>query len=207
MDVAERFLPASILAFGMTFALFWLMQALVVVEDRALNRTPRISVVPFVIVHEAPRPLEVRTKKPELPKESKKPPTPEIDPNPARDDGMNGIIPINPIDPGDSSDRGKAILGPGEIDRNAVALVRIAPNYPSSALRRGIEGRVLLEFTIGRTGAVENAKVIASEPSSIFNAAALKAVRQWRYEPKIEDGKPIKQHGIQISIPFRREDQ
>jgi protein TonB len=207
MQGAERFLPSSILACAMTFALFWLMQALVVVEDRSLDFTPRTTVVPFVIVHQPPRPLKTRTTKPERSKQNEKPPTPAVEPRPIEGDAVPGLIPIDPVDPSESSRRGRGLAGPGEFDRNAVALVRIAPDYPVRALRRGIEGRVLLEFTIGRTGAVENAKVIAAEPNSIFNDAALKAVRQWRYEPKIENGEAVEQPGIQISIPFRREDQ
>jgi protein TonB len=206
MEVAERFLPSSILACAMTFALFWLMQMLVVVEDRSLDFTPRTTVVPFVIVRQPVRPLEVRTTKPERPKPNEKPPTPRVEPRPMEGDSKPGIIPIDPIDTSESSRRRKGLAGPGELDRNAVALVRIAPDYPAGALRRGIEGRVLLEFTIGRTGAVKNARVIAAEPNSIFDDAALKAVRQWRYEPKIEHGEAVAQPGIQISIPFRRED-
>jgi len=204
MDVAGRFLPASFLACGMTFALFWLMQALVVVEDRGLIPTPNLFVVPFVKVHEAPRPIETRRNKPELIHPKKNPPLPDVAPRTGNDAQQFGRLPVDPIDP--SRGRDERFAAPGNFDRNAIAIVRIAPDYPARALRRGIEGRVLLEFTIGRTGAVENAKVIAAEPSSIFNAAALKAVRQWRYNPKIENGAPVEQHHIQISIPFRRED-
>ena len=42
----------------------------------------------------------------------------------------------------------------------------------------------------------------ANQPSKIFNKAALKAVSQWKYNPKIEDGKAVEQHGIRIAIPF-----
>jgi protein TonB len=62
---------------------------------------------------------------------------------------------------------------------------------------------VLIEFTISKSGSVKDAKVIAYEPSTIFNSAALKAVSQWKYNPKIENGKPVEQKGIRIAIPFR----
>lgn len=189
----------------MTFALFWLMQALVVVEDRAPIPKPEFTIGPYVKVHQPPRPVETRKPKPELPELREEPPTPHVEPAPTRDDGNHGLFPIDPVNPTDPSERRDEHAGPREFDRNAVPLVRITPNYPSTALRRGIEGRVLLEFTIGRTGTVENAKVIAAEPNSIFNEAALKAVRQWRYEPKIENGRAVEQHGIQISIPFLRD--
>jgi protein TonB len=50
---------------------------------------------------------------------------------------------------------------------------------------------------------VKDAKVIAAEPSAIFNKAALKAIRQWKYNPKILNGKAVEQRGIKIAIPFR----
>ncbi|HKK50124.1 MAG TPA: energy transducer TonB, partial [Myxococcota bacterium] len=88
-------------------------------------------------------------------------------------------------------------------DGDAVPMVRVPPQYPERALQRGIEGRVLVEFTISKSGSVKDAKVIAYEPSTIFNKAAVKAVMQWKYNPKIENGKPVEQRGIRIAIPFR----
>jgi protein TonB len=78
------------------------------------------------------------------------------------------------------------------------------PRYPERALARGIEGRVLVEFTIAASGNVRDAHVVAAEPSSIFNQSAVEAVSQWRYTPKIVDGNPVERRGMRISIPFRR---
>ena len=88
-------------------------------------------------------------------------------------------------------------------DGDAVPMVRVPPQYPERALQLGIEGRVLIEFTISRSGAVKNAKVIAAEPSSIFNKAAIKAVEQWKYNPKIVNGQAVEQVGVRIAIPFK----
>ena len=87
-------------------------------------------------------------------------------------------------------------------DGDAVPMVRVPPQYPERAQQRGIEGRVLIEFTISKSGSVKDAKVIAYEPSKIFNKAALKAVSPWKYNPKIEDGRAVEQKGQRISIPF-----
>ena len=62
---------------------------------------------------------------------------------------------------------------------------------------------MLIEFTISRSGSVKNPKVVAYEPSTIFNKAAIKAVKQWKYNPKIVNGKAVEQPGVQIAIPFR----
>jgi len=70
----------------------------------------------------------------------------------------------------------------------------------------GIEGRVLIEFTISKSGSVKNPKVIAYEPSTIFNKAAIKAVLQWKYNPKIEEGKAVERSGVRVRLKFELKD-
>jgi protein TonB len=55
------------------------------------------------------------------------------------------------------------------------------PEYPASALRRGIEGQVVIDVATDATGAVSDASVLQSEPVGVFDTAALRAVRRWRY--------------------------
>jgi len=63
------------------------------------------------------------------------------------------------------------------------------PEYPELAIRARVEGVVVIEAIIGRTGAVEEATVLRSIP--LLDAAALAAVRQWRYTPTLLNGEPI----------------
>lgn len=76
-------------------------------------------------------------------------------------------------------------------------LARVRPIYPRSAANRKIEGSVLLKLTIGPDGAVQDASVLNSNPSGTFDEAALEAVRQWKFRPRIVNGQPVKQEGIQ----------
>ena len=85
-------------------------------------------------------------------------------------------------------------------------LVRINPDYPSRALSSGIEGWVLVQFTITATGAVRDPVVVDSEPPKIFDAAALKAVARWRYNPKVEGGVAVERVGVQTTIRFMIEE-
>lgn len=87
-------------------------------------------------------------------------------------------------------------------DRDVIPLVRIAPDYPPRALSRGIEGWVKIEFTIGASGTVRDAKVVAAEPRGIFDEAALKAIARWRYNPRIEGGVAVERVGVQTIIRF-----
>jgi protein TonB len=199
---ASRFLVAFGCAAFVTFGLFYLMQSLITVEGK-LDESEKVKVVDFVRVQ---RSEEVKKKDREPPKKEKlddTPPPPDMnfDSDTALDQGGIGI------GAGVGDDLGGIDAGGGfsiaSADGDAVPMVRVQPQYPQRALQRGIEGRVLIEFTISKSGSVKDAKVIAYEPSTIFNSAALKAVSQWKYNPKIENGKPVEQKGIRIAIPFR----
>jgi protein TonB len=70
------------------------------------------------------------------------------------------------------------------------------------ASERGIEGWVEVEFTISKTGTVKNPVVMNSHPSSIFDRSALKAIRKWKYNPKIEDGEAVERSGVKVRLKF-----
>lgn len=100
-----------------------------------------------------------------------------------------------------SSALGRMDLSAGS-DTDVIPLVRIAPEYPPRALRRGIEGWVQVQFTITPTGAVTDAKVIAADPPNLFDEAAIRSILRWRYNPKIEGGVAVERVGVQTVIRF-----
>ena len=61
-------------------------------------------------------------------------------------------------------------------------LAHTNPEYPRGALRRGVEGSVLLEFSVDRHGNVVSPRVVESRPRGVFDAAALEALSKWKYE-------------------------
>src|SRR5687767_5016327 len=61
-------------------------------------------------------------------------------------------------------------------------LSRVNPEYPRGALRRGVEGSVLLEFSVDGSGNVVSPRVIEARPRGVFEAAALEAMAKWKYE-------------------------
>ena len=63
-------------------------------------------------------------------------------------------------------------------NRRANPLVRIPPQYPHGAELQGIEGWVLVEFTITSAGTVEDIAVIDAQPANIFNSATIRAVKE-----------------------------
>jgi TonB family protein len=73
--------------------------------------------------------------------------------------------------------------------RPPVKLVDVPPVRPEVAERAGVSGTVILEITIDVDGTVKDARVLRSLP--MLDSAALEAVRQWRYEPTMIDGKSV----------------
>lgn len=90
-------------------------------------------------------------------------------------------------------------------DRDTTPLVRIEPDYPATAISRGIEGWVQLRFNVTETGSVSNVVVVESEPGTVFDAAAVKAVQRWRYNPRIESGLAVERAGLQTVLRFELE--
>jgi protein TonB len=198
----ERYFAPLMLAAGITFLLFWTMTLLVRIEDRPLEPTP-FPVVEIVDVRLDTETVLKPLQPPDRPELNESPTTPPLDPTSPTDPRLIGIPMNEGPGPRGITREGMGLLRPP--NGEAVPLVRVPPQYPASALRRGIEGRVLVEFDVGRSGRVENARVIAAEPGTIFNESALRAVREWRYEPRIIDGRAVSQNRLRIQIPFRME--
>lgn len=79
-------------------------------------------------------------------------------------------------------------------------LKRVDPVYPSNAVRMHIEGSVLLDATISKTGDITNLKVLKGDP--MLTRAATDAVKQWRYAPYLLNGEPVEIQ-TQITIKFK----
>jgi len=84
--------------------------------------------------------------------------------------------------------------------REAIPLVRISPLYPPRALSRRIEGRVKIEFTVSEEGKVINPIVVAAKPKGVFNRAALRAIRKWKFNKRLVDGLPVQWQTVQTII-------
>ena len=85
----------------------------------------------------------------------------------------------------------------------AIPQYRMEPNYPHQALKRNIEGFVLLTFDIGVTGRPENIKIKEAQPARIFNREAIRALKHWKYQPLIENGDARIYPNQQIKLEFK----
>ena len=95
-------------------------------------------------------------------------------------------------------------LGVAAGDSDYVAVLKVAPTYPKSALRRGLEGYVIVEFTITGTGAVKDIEVVESS-NRIFERNSIEAVSKYRYRPRVVSGKPLEVPHVRNKFSFELE--
>ena len=67
----------------------------------------------------------------------------------------------------------------------------VPPKYPRGAQRRNQTGFVDVIFAVGPDGTVGDVEVYGAEPEGVFDEAAVEAVRQWEFEPVVEDGTAV----------------
>ena len=76
----------------------------------------------------------------------------------------------------------------GELQAPAL-IHRVEPDYPGVAVAGKISGTVILEATVSESGAVTEVQVLRS--ILLLDQAAIKAVKQWRYQPLVLNGQPV----------------
>jgi TonB family protein len=69
----------------------------------------------------------------------------------------------------------------------------VAPVYPQQALANGTRGRVVVAFTLDAQGRPQDLAVVSASPSGVFNLAAVRAIRQWRFNPPALPGRRYRQ--------------
>jgi periplasmic protein TonB len=92
-----------------------------------------------------------------------------------------------------------APVRPGGIVRAPQKVHHVAPEYPAIARSARVSGIVIVEALIGEDGSVRDVKVMQSVP--LLDAAAVTAVRQWRFTPTLLNGVPV-QVIMSVTVSF-----
>ena len=196
-------LPISVVvAASVTFGLFTLMRVLIDMAEMRLDESGRRKVIDFVRLK---RESQTEVKKRELPTRQRPEAPPEA-PKMQLSSGGPGALAVSSGSPQFDTGlnlKGGMNLGPAPADTDAVPVVRVEPIFPRSAAERQIEGWVTMQFDIGPSGAVSNVKIIAEEPKGVFGAAAVAAVKTWKYKPKVIDGKALVTKGVKVNLTFK----
>ena len=77
---------------------------------------------------------------------------------------------------------------------------KVAPTYPSGALRMRVEGKVELMATISKEGNITQVKVLSGDGQ--LSKAAADAVKQWKYKPYLLNGEPVEIQ-TQVTVNFK----
>jgi protein TonB len=87
----------------------------------------------------------------------------------------------------------------GEV-RPARLVSTVPPEYPSLARAQHVSGGVTIDALIDANGRVTKMKVLSGP--TLLEQAAMDALRQWKYEPAMLDGKAVPMH-LTVTIQFR----
>lgn len=200
-----RYTISAIIAVGITFGLFFLMQTLIETGRQALVETEESPSIEITRERRDESVQEKERELPDKPKVKEPPDPPETQKTQSLKPGATSVnVGLNT----NTDFQGSGVeLGGAPSDGDVLPLVRVPPQYPRSALRRGIEGWVILEFDITKEGTVTNAKVVKADPEGIFDRAAKNAVEKFKYKPRIVNGKPAMRRGVQFKMTFELDDR
>jgi protein TonB len=186
-------------AAGVTFCVALMMQGLISSGGSVIEENDFGKLVEFVHVQQDD---DIQTKS----RQPKKPPVPPQEPekpemSKPEFDRTSSDMDIAGLDLGADLSVDAGLAGSGG-DGEYLPIVKVAPQYPRRAAQKGIEGYVVLEFTVSKLGTVVEPKVIEADPPNIFNRAAISAAKKFKYKPKIENGEAVAVTGIRNIIRF-----
>ncbi|MDB6115901.1 MAG: polymerase, sigma-24 subunit, subfamily [Lacunisphaera sp.] len=95
-----------------------------------------------------------------------------------------------PVSPGLSGSPAAETFDIKDIDQRPAPVLMTVPAYPTAMAVAGVEGNVVVSFTIDADGNVQNAHATRSTRSE-FEAAAVDAVSKWQFKPGQKGGVPV----------------
>ena len=95
-----------------------------------------------------------------------------------------------------------------EQDQDYLPISAPIPLYPTQAAEDGIEGWILLRFTVTEDGSVDSSSMLVmdAEPADIFDRSALRAAEKFLFQPRIIDGNAVEVPGVQYLFRYVLED-
>ena len=88
-------------------------------------------------------------------------------------------------------------------DTDAQPLVRIPPQMPPRAEK---SGHCKVRFNVSPEGQPFDVQATYCT-ESLFKSASVRSVQKWKYNPKIQDGRPVGRTGVESKISFRLTDE
>jgi protein TonB len=196
-----RYIISALVAIVVTALLFFGMQALIQSGDGVASDPVKGNVLDFVRLKKEET-VQKKERKPQKPPKPKEPPPP-MAPQTASTDSAQTASNFDFSTNVDTNIDLAAGLALDSGDGEYLPIVKVAPVYPRRALSRGIEGFVIVEFTVTTSGTVESPRVLQAEPEEIFNRAAMDAATKFKYKPRVVNGEAVEVAGVQHRITFQ----
>lgn len=204
-----RILVSALISIGIVIGLFLLMNSLIGTGESETEREN--TVIDIGNIQEE---KEIQRKERRVPK---KPPPPKEPPPPQQQvqeqnkvvthivnvqiDNLDATFEGEGLYAGSLGQQGTGFGGFG--DGDAIPLSTVPPQYPQDANMKGIQGYVKFVFDIMPDGSPANIRVTESKPRRVFDKAARKAIRRWKFKPKQYNGQPVKQTNMRYTMEFR----
>lgn len=90
-----------------------------------------------------------------------------------------------------------------QVRKEVRPLTIVRPEYPPRGLQRGVEGYVLVEFTVTATGEVADVRIAEAEPRRLFDKSAIEAASQFRFEPATQNGEAVAVEGVRYRFNYQ----
>lgn len=203
MSVVKRTIIVIPFAAIVTLLLLLLMATLIKSSESGL--VEKRLVLPNILMPDVKIETRRLIEKPEKPKVSEEPQPPVSTQQMALNKNTDLDLALTPPDQINTNMDLSIGVGLKASDGEYLPIMKMAPEYPGRAARRGIEGYVVLEYTVTKQGTVKDVAVVESKPSSIFNRAAIRSAKGYKYQPRMESGKPVEVPGVRTKIVFRLE--
>jgi TonB family protein len=84
-------------------------------------------------------------------------------------------------------------------DREPVVIKQVEPEYPRIAKQAGLTGTTQVAVLVDRCGKVRDVAVDKSSGTEALDEAAVTGVRQWRFRPGEDHGKPV---AMWVTVPI-----
>lgn len=203
--ILVRWAVSMIMAAGITLGLFYFMQALIATGSQFDERVTVVKIVDATmpdieleVIEDIDRPEPIV----EVEQDLVETPDKQITLN----DGPSLNIERASIDIDTGLELSSASIS--ATDGDYLPLVAIAPQYPTRAAQRGIQGWCLVSFTVDGMGNVleESILVVDAEPPNIFNRASERAATRFKFQPRVEDGVGVQVEGVQYLFRYQLED-
>ena len=194
----------QIVGFFSAITFFMILAYIVKPSSESLKNENSFRVVDFIRLKKDTSLKEKSRAIPDKPEPPKKPPPPDLPTPELQAPPQAPNLDIEFPDIAIPTDFKGAFLGPQNQGGNSqvIPLVRINPQYPRNELLAGVEGWVKVRFTVEPDGSVSSPRVVDSRPPRVFDSSALRAIKKWKFKPKVVNGVPVQQAGTQL-IEFK----